>query len=135
MSDSEVDTSRTVVRTYVPSYQRAEWDAHAEELDMSRSEYVRSMVQAGRRGFLDDEDTGTTTPSEPVAEDDSTTTTGNLRSQVVDALSESEHLSWDELLAAVTDDIEDRLETTLQDLQADDRVRYSGPKGGYTLDE
>ena len=138
-TESDADTSRVSVRTYIPAYQRDEWDEHAEELDMSRSEYVRSMVQAGRRGFEEFVDTvdteeGASSPDAAeagtdVAQDD------DLESVVVETLSDGEHLSWDELLEAVTDDIEGRLEDTLQRLQDQNRVRYSGRHGGYTLDE
>jgi hypothetical protein len=48
-------------------------------------------------------------------------------------LSESEYQSWDELLAALIDDIESRLDETLQELQASDTVRYSGRHSGYAL--
>jgi hypothetical protein len=129
MAESGVDTERTVVKTYVPAYQREEWDDHAEELDVSRSEFVRSMVQAGRRGFE-----GT----QPPACDDSDEQVeggADVESTVLETLSADEYLSWDQLLAAVTEDIEDRLEATLQQLQAADRVRYSGRNGGYTLEE
>jgi DNA-binding transcriptional MocR family regulator len=136
MTDQQADTERVSVRAYLPRYQLDEWDDHADELDMSRSEYVKAMVQAGRRGFLDSERTaptgpGTGTGDEPTGIDPDTT----LETEVVDALATEGYLSWDQLLAAVTDDIEDRLEQTLQDLQAEDRVRYSGRNGGYTLDE
>jgi len=177
---SEGDTERVTVRTYVPKYQRDEWDDHAEDLDMSRSEFIRTMVQAGRRTFGNDDgpfdavlDTsgssadsvagadgaetsatdrqlpGTEGTGATVDDDDSTgtgdapisgaaagrDTTNDLETQVVETLSGERYLSWDELLAAVTDDIEDRLEVTLQELQAGNRVRYSGRNGGYTLDE
>jgi hypothetical protein len=33
----------------------------------------------------------------------------------------------------VTEDVEDRLESTLEGLQDDNRVRYSGRDGGYVL--
>ena len=146
MATEDVDTARTTVKTYVPAYQRAEWDAHAEELDMSRSEFVRSMVQAGRRGFgaVDGEgedeerDSGVRRPSGDVAGDGTRTGDDEERPfevQILNALSRAEFLSWEELVEAVTSDIEDQLETTLQDLQADNRVRYSGPNGGYTIDE
>jgi hypothetical protein len=150
MSESELDTERVTVRTYLPAYQREAWDGHAEELGMSRSEFVKTMVQAGRRIFdgdveVSDDGTG----NERGAAGDGTTgdaATGSdgspgaapgtdLESQVVEALAAGEYRSWDDLLAAVTDDIEDRLEATLQDLQAEGRVRYSGRNGGYTLDE
>jgi len=150
MSGSEVNTERVTVRTYLPAYQREEWDDHAEELGMSRSEFVKTMVQAGRRVFDGEiEVSGETNESQGAGAevsdsenrtDDTATSRGvspgtDLESQVVEALATDEYRSWDDLLAAVTDDIEDRLEATLQDLQTQGRVRYSGRNGGYTLDE
>jgi hypothetical protein len=133
MAESDADTERVAVRTYVPRYQRDNWDEQADELDMSRSEFVRSMVQAGRRGFFHDEDA-----EAPTEEEDGATgpasSGSDLEDQVVEALAADEYRSWDELLEAVTNDIEDNLEATLQDLQAAGRVRYSGRNGGYTLD-
>lgn len=135
MTDQEANTERVSVRTYVPRYQLEEWDEHADDLDMSRSEYVKAMVQAGRRGFLDEHGTGS--PDQHSGDDEATVVDQDetLETGVLNALSTDGYLSWDELLAAVTDDIEERLEQTLQELQAEDRVRYSGRNGGYTLDE
>ena len=143
MAESDVNTSRVSVRTYVPTYQRSEWDDHAEELGMSRSEFVRTMVQAGRRGF-GHTDSAATAPE--------TTGTGSLSQEprlspssdadpqgldvedrVVDVLRSTEYLSWDELVAGLTDDIEDRLDAALSDLQEQGRVTHSGRHGGYTL--
>jgi len=42
---------RRSVKTYVPEDQKAIWQDHADDLGMSQSEFVRTMVQAGRRGF------------------------------------------------------------------------------------
>lgn len=135
-AESEKDTSQTAVTTYLPAYQREEWDDHADELDMSRSEFVKAMVQAGRKGFDGAErPTQPTTPpneSTPIPQPD--VDDSSLEETVVDALSRDEYRSWDELLAVVSDDIEDRLEETLQRLQSDDEVRYSGRHGGYTLE-
>lgn len=148
MAESELDTSRTTVRTYVPAYQRDEWDEHADELGMSRSEFVRSMVQAGRRGFggVDRSDSGVNAPETDEAGASSPESPGgassdgdpqgmDLEERVVGALESADYLSWDDLLGAVTDDIEAELEDTLQGLQADGRVTYSGRNGGYTIDE
>ncbi len=135
MAESERDTSRTVVKTYVPAYQRDEWDAHAEELGMSRSEFVRSMVQAGRRGFE-----GTSRPqadgsrARHESAPDRPVGAGEFEDLVAESLAADGFRSWEELLADVTEGIEERLEETLQELQAADRVRYSGRNGGYTLD-
>jgi hypothetical protein len=139
-TDSGKDTSRTVVKTYVPAYQREEWDDHAEELDMSRSEFVKAMVQAGRRGFEPRErprqiDPKTDSTDEDRSSDPSTVAGGSVEDAVLDALSADQYLSWDELLAAVSDNIETRLEDTLQELQSENRVRYSGRHGGYTLEQ
>lgn len=126
------DTERVAVRTYVPAYQREEWREEAEAMDMSQSEFVRTMVQAGRRDFEFDADDGTTEePDIP----DATPGVDDLKTRVLDHLREEGHCSWDELLAGVTDDIEDRLESTLEELQRENRVTYSGRHGGYTLDE
>ncbi|SDC60298.1 DUF5805 domain-containing protein [Natrinema hispanicum] len=122
MSDS-ADTSRSTVKTYVPAYQKAEWQSHADDLDMSQSEFVRTMVQAGRKGF--DPDSG-----EPDSPDPDPGGNG-LERQVLELLS-SDTYSWDELLEAVSDDIESRLDETLEELQATNRIRYSGRHGGYT---
>ncbi|WP_135363286.1 DUF5805 domain-containing protein [Halosimplex halophilum] len=142
MTESDVDTSRTAVRTYVPAYQREEWDEHADALGMSRSEFVRTMVQAGRRGFGggDADSPGspaTDAPSEGTeqASRDADSGGSDLEDRVVEALRSGDYLSWEELLEAVTDDIEAELEDALQRLQSEGRVTYSGRNGGYTIDE
>ena len=126
MSDSEPDTSRALVQTYVPAYQREQWDEHAQRLEMSRSEFVRTMVQAGRRGFGADADGH-------AEEGDVDDSAGDLEQRVREQLRDGA-CSWDELLSGLTDDIETRLEETLQRLQDDGTVRYSGPEGGYVLE-
>lgn len=145
MTESGVDTSRVSVRTYVPEYQCDQWDDHAAELDMSRSEFVRSMVQAGRRGFADSEtdvngpeSANSSSESEnPAAtpSSDSDPKGSTMEDRVVDVLRSGDYLSWDELLEAVADDIEAELESALQDLQSSGQVTYSGRNGGYTIDE
>ncbi|WP_436910924.1 DUF5805 domain-containing protein [Halosimplex marinum] len=145
MAESERDTSRATVRTYVPAYQRDQWDDHAEELGMSRSEFVRTMVQAGRRGFGESEtdSRGAQTPDpESATEDpggdrssDADPQGMSMEDRVVAVLRSAEYLSWDELLEAVADDIEAELEAALQELQSSGRVTYSGRNGGYTIDE
>ncbi|MFB6139220.1 MAG: DUF5805 domain-containing protein [Halosimplex sp.] len=145
MAESDPDTSRTTVRTYVPAYQRERWDDHADELGMSRSEFVRTMVQAGRRGFgesgsavsdaeapdrnsdFEKHGEGPSSDADPQGID--------MEDRVVATLRTGEYLSWDELLEAVADDIEAELEAALQELQSEGRVTYSGRNGGYTIDE
>lgn len=134
------DTERTSVRTYVPAYQKELWRDHADELGMSQSEYVRTMVQAGRSGFEPPEATSQTGVDETASsvEDrspDATPGVDGLEDRVLGVLADGDHYDWDALLAALTDDIEQRLDETLQELQSADRVRYSGRNGGYVLDE
>ncbi|ELY58401.1 hypothetical protein C491_08699 [Natronococcus amylolyticus DSM 10524] len=91
---------------------------------MSQSEFVRTMVQAGRRGFEGDLE-------EPGSPDEDPR--GNaLETRLLELLS-TDTYTWDELLEAVSDDIESRLDDTLEELQAENRVRYSGRHGGYTI--
>ena len=132
-------TERTSVRTYVPAYQKERWQSHAEELDMSQSEYVRTMVQAGRSGFeppeadRSNEVVREQRSAEPTSPDADPRGQG-LEDRVVEILEDGDHYDWDDLVAALTDDIEQRLDETLQELQSAGRVRYSGRHGGYVLD-
>ena len=135
-SDGGVDTSRAHVQTYVPEYQKDEWAREAEAMDMSLSEFVRSMVQAGRSDISADADVGSSdSAGEPAGTPSSTPDPGGsgLEDRVVDILDSDGFHDWDELVAALTDDVEERLEDALQDLQSEGQVQYSGRNGGYTL--
>lgn len=135
--DGDVDAAREHVQTYVPAYQKDEWVEHADRLDMSLSEFVRTMVQAGRSD-LSPEPRGESSAadSEPAGDpsSDSEPRGRGLEDRVEAILSDGEFYDWDELVAALTDDVEDRLEEALQELQSQDRVRYSGRNGGYALE-
>jgi len=131
---SESDTDRAVVKTYVPAYQKAAWVEHAETLDMSQSEFVRTMVQAGRRDFAVDAFPEADGEAREGGDETTEPASGEPRSRFEDRVYEllrDETRSWEELLEAVTDDVEGRLEDALQSLQADNRVVYSGRNGGY----
>ena len=119
---------RRSVKTYVPAEQKDRWRAHADELGMSQSEFVRTMVQAGRRGFSTD-DSGKPAEPDPSGSDPRG---DGLETRVEAALADGP-LSWEELTEAVVGDFEDRLEGALDELQDRNRVRYNGRKGGYTL--
>ncbi|MBB6645431.1 DUF5805 domain-containing protein [Halobellus ruber] len=137
MATDGLDTERKTVVTYVPAYQKHEWAEHADRLEMSQSEFVRTMVQAGRREFGVPSDP--TDPDGVVSDSDEGTSSrsrtggGDFEGRVREALTAEEYLSWDELLARLTDDIEGRLDETLQRLQSSNVVQYSGRHGGYTL--
>jgi len=134
------DSERATVRTYVPAYQKEQWQAHAEELNMSQSEFVRTMVQAGRSGF-EPAASGTAEPdaaesdSEEPRSPDTTPGGDGLKDRVREILADGNYYEWDDLLAELTDDIEERLEDTLQELQSNNEVQYSGRHGGYVRDE
>jgi hypothetical protein len=127
----DADTERTAVRTYVPAYQKERWADHADELGMSQSEFVRTMVQAGRRDFdLERPDTG---DGEEPPEQPSNPRGGGLEDRVQTVLAAEGVVSWDELLEAVSDDLEGRLESALETLQDENAVRYRPRQGGYAL--
>ena len=120
---------RVSVQTYVPAGQRDRWREEADELDMSQAEYVRTMVQAGRRGF----DLGSETTADEPRSPDATPGVDGLKNRILEVLEERGAADWDALLAGVTDDIEERLDETLEELQDENRVLHSGRQGGYTM--
>ena len=132
---------RVAVKTYVPQFQKERWADHADELDMSQSEFVRSMVQAGRRKF----DVPSTTEAKRVEEptsghSGSTENRGGVggngfEDRILGVLSPEDALDWDELVSALVGDVETELEDTLETLQSSNRVRSSGKEGGYVLVE
>ncbi|ADJ15322.1 hypothetical protein HacjB3_09695 [Halalkalicoccus jeotgali B3] len=121
---SEDATERTTVKTYVPKYQKEIWKEDAEDFDMSQSEFIRTMVQAGRRGFNLEQPKDTSSDANP---------RGNgVKEGVLNALQNEVH-TWDELLSKMSEGIEDRLEESLQELQENNRIQYSGRLGGYKI--
>ena len=110
---------------------------------MSQSEFVRTMVQAGRRGFGADETDDTSDTDERTGPDENpvepgppgSTPGGNgLEDWLLDTLDE-EPCSWDELLGEMTEDVEERLDAVLERLQTENRIQYSGRSGGYVKTE
>ena len=125
------DDDRTAVRTYVPQYQKETWVDHAESLGMSQSEFVRTMVQAGRRDFE--------VPEVPERASEESGSSGShpggdgLETRLLDVMETDGVHTWDELVSALSEDIEERLDDALGALQERGRVRYSGRAGGYEL--
>ncbi|QDX41260.1 DUF5805 domain-containing protein [Salarchaeum sp. JOR-1] len=120
---------RTSVKTYVPRWQKEEWVSDAEELDMTQSEFVRAMVQAGRQNIQIGAGEGGSEDLDPGGDGVET----GLKEDVRSCLESEGTLGWDELLAAVTDDVEDRVEEAIQSLEDEGAVRYRPREGGYTL--
>lgn len=127
---------RTAVKTYVPAYQKEHWKEHAEELDMSLSEFVRSMVQAGRSGFEGDDsaDSGEAdeVPGEEPGSPGATPGVEDVRTVVLDALRE-EPRSVDDLVDAVVGDLRDDVYDAVEALQADGSIQHDPRTGGYTV--
>jgi hypothetical protein len=114
---------RAVVKTYVPPDQKSEWRAHADELDMSQSEYLRTMVQAGRRGFLADREEGGSRDANPGGD--------GLEDRVLDVVDSAGVASWDDLVAELSEDFENRVEDAVQSLSEDGAIRYDPRRDGY----
>lgn len=121
------DDDKTSVKTYVPKYQKEKWADHADELDMSQSEFIRTMVQAGREDFEIPSANGDAVPRDDGTDDES------FDDRIVMILEREGPLGWDELVDRLIDDVEGNLDTALERLQDDNRVRYSGRTGGYVL--
>ncbi|MFB6131484.1 MAG: DUF5805 domain-containing protein [Salinigranum sp.] len=117
----------------VPSYQKSEWSEHADQLGMGQSEFIRTMIQAGRRGFETGENDAES-DNRPEGRDDASPPRGRgLETRVQTLLRERGAASWDDLLEELAGDFEDRLDGALESLQSDNRVQYSGRDGGYVL--
>lgn len=131
-TETEKETDQAAVRTYVPAYQKDEWVEHADELDMSLSEFVRSMVQSGRRGFGpatgEHDATGSTGSTDSVVVESQS---GDHRERLLDALAGGGYLSWEELVDRTIGDVEADLEAELQALLDENRVEHSPRNGGY----
>ena len=115
---------RVSVKTSVPEYQKREWTEHADALDMSQSEFVRTMVQAGRRGFDPEPPEGGSPDANP---------RGNvLRTPVLDALDAAEPRDFEEVVETVGDRLDELVESTLESLAESGVVEFS-PRGGILL--
>lgn len=125
MSAEDEETARRTVKTYVPEYQKEIWKREASELDMSQSEFVRSMVQAGREKFEAD-------PVE-TRSGDATPRGKRLKTEVLSILATEGPLSYQELLEQLIADFESELDSVLTELQAENRIQHSGRDGGYRV--
>lgn len=126
------EADRVTVSTYVPADQRDRWRADAEALDMSQSEFVRAMVQAGRRGF--DLDGGDTNPAETDVAGSNPRGNG-LKSAILDLLEQEGQLGWADLVDELLGDFEGDIEDELIALQEQGRIQHSPRNGTYALGE
>lgn len=132
------DNGSAVVTTYLPQRQKAIWQDHAESLDMSQSEFVKTMVQAGRRWFDADE---SETPGTPISEPDprgqttEDTNSDGFEPAVLEALDDNDSLGWEGLLEVVTDDVESELAEAIERLQERNQITHNPREEGYVLVE
>lgn len=126
---------RTAVQTYVPPYQKELWADDADRMGVSQSEFVRMMVQAGRSEL----DLPSSRESEGGSVDSAQSSPargGDLfRDRVLETLSPDKPQDWDELVDALTGELETELDQTLEKLQQENVIRYSGRQGGYIIRE
>lgn len=120
---------RAAVKAYVPRWQKERWVEEAEGLDMSQSEFLRAMVQAGRRNINIEPEEGSSETVEPRGQTEET----GFESRVRSCLESEGTLDWDELLDAVTDGVEDQVDDAIRELENRGEVRYAPREGGYTL--
>lgn len=127
-ADGNDDASRARVQTYVPEYQREEWERRAESMDMSLSEFVRTMTQAGKRGFDEAvEKESRATPSSTRDPQGS-----GLEDRVVAALSTDEYVDWEELVDAVQEEFESELGDAIDELLDRGEIEHRHGQG-YAL--
>lgn len=115
---------RAIVKTSVPRYQKTEWTEHADRLDMSQSEFVATMVQAGRKG-LEPEPLESRSP-------DANPRGNALEDRVLALLVQHDSLTFEEIVETVTQDIERQIDDLLQAFRDDGRVSFSN-LDGYRL--
>lgn len=111
---------RVSVKTYIPQYQKTEWESHADEMEMSISEFIRTMVQSGRQPY----------DVETSADIDATPGVDGIENAIIDII-EDGGATWDELRDAVVGDIEATVEETLTELQQSGSVIYNGRSERY----
>lgn len=106
-------SKRKRIRTSAPEEQIEIWEAEAEEMNVTRAEYMRLMMQAGRRNF-------------GLAEPETSDSDGiNIEERVIETLQEHGEMSWDELVEKAVGDVEEEVEKVIEKLDEKGRVSTS----------
>lgn len=111
-----------------------EWVEDANEMDVSRAEYLRRMVRAGRRQWGYDH---TREPENPHVQlqEPGTQDTVNVRSMlkhtILRNLSTTDGIDEAELIDLVTGDLEEITDEVLDELKEEGEADYSSRKGGW----
>jgi hypothetical protein len=119
--------SGEVLELSVPQNLLRAWEHQAEQAKLSVSEYVVRMTEAGRMSVQ----------MQPAGGDESgaAMSVEQLTDEIVDELRHENAVAWEQLVDAISRNLEERMEEALGRLQEDDVVRYSGLEGGYHLVE
>lgn len=118
----------------VPRHQREEWQEHAADLEMDQSEFLLSMVQAGRRGFEDEEPTSSARGRSEGGFEATTPGVNGLESRVLEVIREQGEARWEDLVEELVVDFEDAVVETLKRLENEGRIE-SDPRTGYSLSD
>lgn len=126
--DSSHNRDQTKVKVEI-SCTKAEkelWNKEAEKLRFGyRTNYLRSMINAGRREF-DLADNGT--------EDYPERTVKDLETRVYSNLSIDQPTDWAELVEIITTDLEDEIEEIVENLAEEGKVSIL-PRGGIVKEK
>lgn len=131
-ADGSDDGSNVRVQTYVPPAQHEEWERRAESMDMSLSEFVRTMTQAGKRGFEEAVETDRSEKSPATPSSNADSQGSRLEDRVRSALPAEGYLEWDELVNAVQEDFEVALGDAIDELVEADEIEHRHGRG-YSL--
>lgn len=121
MQDSKA-TNKKVVKTQIPAYQKQDWKDHAQELDMTLSEYLRCMVQRGRTAYAMDnlED----------ASKDTNPRGNNAKDRLLDILQVDTPVRFEQIIESYATNIEIEVEDALIELADEERIHQT-PRGGW----
>jgi|GEM_PF-3294492 len=117
-SDDADPHENVTVTISMPRRMRDEIEDDRDELDMGRSEYVRSMIDAGRRQLA------------AVDEDGSSSERDALREQILEQLpsDEAEAVHQDEIAEVIIDPMQEKV---LRILSEEDQIKHSAIHDGF----
>lgn len=118
--------SKTVKTTVSPDL-KSDWADDADHFDMSQSEFVRTMVQAGRHWF-DLESSEARSP-------DANPGGNALEDRVLAILRDHDEISFEDIVDEVTKGIERDVDAILQSLDDDGLVHHSNVDGYSLIEE
>lgn len=121
-------TDRQTIGINVPT----DWVEEADDSDVSRSEWFRRLVRAGRRQWgydhIEEPDEPEMNLEEPSSDDNSI---DDLEAAILRNLSTTDGVDQEELTQLLLDDLQEQMETTLQSLKDDGKVDIDLTKGGW----